>query len=344
MKDKVKDSRTFNKTCNNSAKSERPIFSPKHISSFDVNEGNEKSSIVTESSITFDSLSDLQHIRINNPLRLIIGQININSIRNKFDALMNQIKENIDILMISETKIDDTFPEIQFCFPGFSKPFRLDRTCNGGGILLFIREDIPSKLIKTKFLLENFEGFFIEINLRRKKWLLCCSYNSHKNKISSHLDIISKSLNDFSTTYDNLILLGDFNVEPEEKYMADFLNVYNLKNLVHQKICFKNPDNPTCIDLILTNRPRSFQNTNVFETGLSDFHKLTTTVLKMHFPKKKPNIVVHRDFKKFRIDLFRLELDNELIKHDINNIEYDHFINIFTETLSKHATLKKKVR
>ena len=61
----------------------------------------------------------------------------------------------------------------------------------------------------------------------------------------------------------------------------------------------------------------------------------------MHFPKKKPNIVVHRDFKKFRNDLFRLELDNELIKHDINNIEYDHFINIFTETLSKHAPLKK---
>ena len=117
--------------------------------------------------------------------------------------------------------------------------------------------------------------------------------------------------------------------------MADFLNVYNLKNLVDQKTCFKNPDNPTCIDLILTNSPRSFQNTNVFEAGLSDFYKLTTTVLKMHFPKKKPNIVVHRD-------LFRLELDNELIKHDINNMEYDHFINIFTETLSKHAPLKKK--
>ena len=151
MEDKVKDSRTFNKTCNNSAKSERPIFPPKHISGVDANERNEKSPIVTESSITFDSLSDLQHIRINNPLRLIIGQININSIRNKFDALMNQIKENIDILMISETKIDDTFPEIQLCFPRFSKPFRLDRTCNGGGILLFIRKDIPSKLIKTKF-------------------------------------------------------------------------------------------------------------------------------------------------------------------------------------------------
>ena len=295
LKDKVKDSSTFNKTCNNSAKSERPIFSPKHISSVDANEGNDKS---PESSITFDSLSDLQQIRINNPLRLIIGQIIINSIRNKFDALMNQIKDNIDILMISETKIDDTFPEIQFCFPRFSKPFRLEKTCNGGGILLFIREDIPSKLIKTKFLPKNFEGFFVEINLRRKKWLLCCSYNSHKNKISSHLDIISKSLDDFSTTYDNLMLLGDFNVEPEEKHMVDFLNVYNLKNLVHQKTCFKNPDNPTCIDLILTNSPRSFQNTNVFETGLSDFRKLTTTVLKMHFPKKKPNIVVHRDFIK----------------------------------------------
>ena len=92
-----------------------------------------------------------------------------------------------------------------------------------------------------KFSLENFEGFFVEINLRRKKWLLCCSYNPHKNKISSHLDIISKSLDYFSTSYDNLILLGDFNVEPEEKHMANFLNLYNLNNLVHQKTCFKNP-------------------------------------------------------------------------------------------------------
>ena len=66
---------------------------------------------------------------------------------------------------------------------------------------------------------------------------------------------------------------------------------YNLKSLVKQKTCFKNPDNPSCIGLILINSPRSFQDSCVFETGLSDFHKLTTTVLKQYFPKPKPKIV-----------------------------------------------------
>ena len=55
------------------------------------------------------------------------------------------------------------------------------------------------------------------------------------------------------------ILLGDFNVEAKEKNISDFMSTYNLKSLVKQKTCFKNPDNPSCIDLILTNSPRSFQ-------------------------------------------------------------------------------------
>ena len=62
------------------------------------------------------------------------------------------------------------------------------------------------------------------------------------------------------------------------------MSSYNLKSLVKQKTCFKNPDNPSCIDLILTNSPRSFQVSSVFETGLFDFYKLTTS-LKTVFPE-----------------------------------------------------------
>ena len=98
---------------------------------------------------------------------------------------------------------------------------------------------------------------------------------------------ISTGLDQFGATCDNLILLGEFNVETEEVDMLDFLNIYNLKNLVKRKTCYKNPKNPSCIDLILTNSHRSFQNTNVFETGLPDFHKMTVSVLKLHFPKQK---------------------------------------------------------
>ena len=72
-----------------------------------------------------------------------------------------------------------------------------------------------------------------------------------------------------------------------EDAMMDFSDIYNLKNLVKDPTCFKNVENPSSIDLILANRPKSFQKTVVRETGLSDFHKMTVTVLKSYFKKRR---------------------------------------------------------
>ena len=136
-----------------------------------------------------------------------------------------------------------------------------------------------------------FEGFFVELNLRSKKWLLGCSYNPHKENIASHLSNVSAALDKLCADYGNIILLGDFNVEVKEKNISGFKSTYNIKSSVKQKTCFKNLDNRSCIDLILTNSPRSFQDSSVFEIGLSDFHKLIITVLKQYFSEPKPKIV-----------------------------------------------------
>ena len=61
--------------------------------------------------------------------------------------LSSMVKDNIDILMVSETKLDSSFPQAQFKIKGYAPPFRYDRNSHGGGILLFIREDIPTKII-----------------------------------------------------------------------------------------------------------------------------------------------------------------------------------------------------
>ena len=145
-------------------------------------------------------------------------------------------------------------------------------------------------------------------------------------------------MDELCANYENIILLGDFNVEAKEKNISDFMGTYNLKSLVKQKTCFKNPDNTSCIDLILTNSPPSFQVSSVLETGLW----LTTTVLKPYFSKSKPEIVNYKDYRNFRNDEFTAELDNEILKHDINSIEYQHFLNIFIEILNKHAPMKIK--
>ena len=91
--------------------------------------------------------------------KLIFAHLNINSIRNKFELLSEQIKGNVDVLMISETKIDDSFPVGQFLIEGFCTPYRLDRNSKGGGILLYVREDIPSNLISMD--ISPLESFYI---------------------------------------------------------------------------------------------------------------------------------------------------------------------------------------
>ena len=88
---------------------------------------------------------NLKYIRKDNLNKIIIAHLNINSIRYKFEHLVEQIKGNVDLLMISETKLNDTFPNDQFVIEGFYAPFRLDRNDKGGGIMLFVREGIPTK-------------------------------------------------------------------------------------------------------------------------------------------------------------------------------------------------------
>ena len=94
--------------------------------------------------------------------------------------------------------------------------------------------------------------FFVEIILHKKKWLINCSYNSNKNNIKNHLEIISEALDAFSTKYENIILLGDFNVCIDDETMRNFYNSYSLNSLTKQPTCFKNSRNPSCIDLILS--------------------------------------------------------------------------------------------
>ena len=96
---------------------------------------------------------------------LVIGHLNINSLRNNLKLL---VKNSLDVFMVSEAKLDETFPESQFLMDGFTPPYRMDRKTNGGGTALYVREDIPSRQISFKKDDKDIKHFFVEINLRKK--------------------------------------------------------------------------------------------------------------------------------------------------------------------------------
>ena len=133
----------------------------------------------------FHYRTTLRGTRKSNIDKLIFGHLNINSLRNTFDILSKMIKGFVKVFMISQTKLDDRFPGGQFYIEGYQTIFRLDRNGNGGGILLYVPEDIPTKyVVHCDF--PTCESFYVEINLHKKKWLLNCSYNLHKNNNCNH--------------------------------------------------------------------------------------------------------------------------------------------------------------
>ena len=315
-------------------------FSAKENTNVESKSENENG--IQDESQKCDNFTDfLFNIRKHHSNKIIMAHININSLRNKFDMLTNSVSEYIDILMISETKLDDTFLHALYHLKDFSNPYRLDRNSHGGGILVYVRDNIRSNLVKLDQKFENFEGFFIELELSKKnKWLLSYSYNPYKGNTKQHLSNISKGLDELNSKYDNILIIGDLNTEMSEPSLNEFCQTYNLESIVNKPTCFKNPKNPSCIDLMLTNKQERFLKAKTVETGLSDFHKMVVSVLKNGFKKQKPKIVTYRYYKRFDNEKFRESLITYFSTG--KNISYDAFENLVLQTLNKMAPIKQK--
>ena len=207
--------------------------------------------------------------------------------------------------------------------------------------MVYVRENIPSNLVKLDQNLENFEGFFIELEVsKKKKSLLSYSYNPHKGNTEQHLSNISKGLDELNSKYDNILIIGDLNSEMSEPSLDEFCQTYNLESIVNKPTCFKNPKNPSCIDLMLTNKQERFLKVKTVETGLYDFHKMVVSVFKTSFKKQKPKIVTYRNYKRFDNEKFRESLITYLSTG--KNISYDAFENLVLQTLDKMAPIKQK--
>ena len=290
---------------------------------------------------TNDPRSLLTGLKEKNSERPVIVHLNINSISSKFEPLLTLIKDTVDLLVVTESKLDDTFPPDQFQIEGFSRPIRLDRNRNGGGIIIFVREGLTCKELKPRKLYPNIESTFLEIRIRQCKWLVVVGYNPQKEKIANFLDQLSIELDSHLPNYENLLMLGDWNSAVTEKEMAEFCEMYQLDNLIKEPTCFKSLENPSSIDLMLTNKKNSFQNSMAIETGLSDFHKMTVTVMKRYFKKNEPITIEYRDLKFFDPIAFREDLRSQLeIKTCITIVDFQ---NIFLSVWNAHAPVKKKV-
>ena len=165
--------------------------------------------------------------------------------------------------------------------------------------MIFIRDDIPSRVLTNHVSPDDIEGLLIELNFRKTKWLLFGTYHPPTQSNSYYFNNLDKAL-DLYSHYDKKLFFGDFNTGVSD-VLSIFLYQHDLKKLVKEKICFKNSYHPSTIELFLTNNSLAFQNTTATFTGLSDCHKLKIT-----FSENKPKEFFQREYKKFSFSDFKM--------------------------------------
>ena len=255
--------------------------------------------------------------------------------------LTSFLDNNIDVLCIAETKLGETTMEGEVLIKGYKKPYRLDVSENRGGLLVYIKTDIPSKLLTGFNQPKDLQALTFEISLHNKKWLLVSIYNPNKILGKSFLNNLSDLLDFYSRRYDHCVILGDFNMQTSEMLLLDFLKDHNLEDIIKTNTCFKCKDG-TAIDLILTNFKNSFQHTNVLETGLSDHHLMIYTMFKSTYYRAPPKLKTYRCFKEFKEESFLHDLYFKL-GTNILSYDYSYFESDFTSTLNRYAPVKQKL-
>ena len=298
---------------------------------------NPESNSKYDNSFNYD---ELKCLRLANKNNLLLGYININSIRNKIEQLASIISDSFDVIAIAETKLDETFPTSQFIIDSYMKPYRYDRNKHGGGLLVYVKVGIPSKHLQVYSFPDDIEVIVVEINLKKQKWLLLCLYRPPSQSQEYFFGEIEKSLDFFSSKFENFMLIGDLNCETDDNTLIDLMDSYNLINLVKDPTCYKS-SRPRCIDFILTNRKHSCTNTSTFETGLSDFHKMIITVLKGGFLKRGPRIIEYRYYSKYNTLDFRRDI-NDTINKLSSKMNFDSMNTAMVKVLDQHAPIKKK--
>ena len=259
--------------------------------------------------------------------------------RYKIKDVKTTILPFVDILCVAETKLDSSITKSQFFVEGFKKPIRLDFSKKSGGLLLYVKDHLPLRQLSNNLLPQGIECLTLELNLRKTKWLILSIYrNPSLQKLKPFLEELSKVLDHYGASYENILIFGDFNEEISEKNMSNFLDSFSLKSLIKKPTCFKS-ENGRCIDLILTNRLLCFKKTGSYDTDLSDYHHLIYSMFKASFEKAPPKVIEYRSFKNFDEACFRSDLCRNF---QCDFQDFEAFSNTFENILDTHAPLKKR--
>ena len=252
-------------------------------------------------------------------------------------------------MAIAETKLDDSFPNNQFKVKNYTL-YRADRNCHGGGLLCFIKSCIPHRIRNDLCQNDNgIESMILEISIRKETWFFIIVYRPPSIHVMYLNTALEKMVEKCQCLGKSVFVMGDLNIDfsKETTPLSGFLETFGMKNMVKGATCFKSVNNPTSVDVILTDSWSRISECINVSNGISDYHNIVCAATKIHAPQIQPRQIIYRTYKNFCDQDFINDL--EAAPFHVSNIfdETDDMYwfhnTLLTNIVNEHAPLKKKV-
>ncbi|XP_068690306.1 uncharacterized protein [Montipora foliosa] len=279
-----------------------------------------------------------------------IASLNVNSLLKHIDEIRHVLRSTpFDIFAINESKIDESIPDNEISIPGYNL-IRKDRNRAGGGVVLYIRDNIPFSDRKD-LVPSSLEMFCAEINRPHSKSFLVCTWYRPPN---SDMDLFNECEIFFQrcdADSRELILVGDLNCDvskvsfdPHTRQLIFLCSLYQTDQLI-DKPTRVTDTSAAMIDLVLTNVKENIHASGVIHLGISD-PSLIYAVRKFMLPKPNPGVREIRDYKHFDAELFVEDLSrmpwNAIQQFNNPNTCWNVWKSFFTDTLNRHAPIQHK--
>ncbi|PFX18374.1 Transforming growth factor beta-2 [Stylophora pistillata] len=290
-----------------------------------------------------------------------IGHINVNSVGGfKFYEIKTWLLSGrFDVLVISETKTDASFPDSQFHIDGY-RLCRKDRQAGGRGLMIYVRSDVYFMTVRQLegMSLENFSTFKTEFMVLKiklgKGWITVVGvYRPPSVPKSRWINELSSLFEAVAMLSDTVFYAGDFKadlLDPDKppkdgRSFLDLLDIFDLNCLI-TKATRKTKTTETLFDLILTNNKTKTLTSGVVDTQISD-HSLVFTVLRSVAPRSRSRKICFRSLKNFNQEKFVQDL--RIAPFTIMNLFDDvndklfAFEQLYNDILEEHAPLKQTI-
>lgn len=271
---------------------------------------------------------------------LRVAHLNIRSVVPKFVAFKNfLIHSNIDVFCLSETWLSNAVSNDSIYIEGYTL-LRVDRLHRGGGIALYLRNNLQFNLIQTSNVIEQ---LWVSLRVRDKILIVGVCYRPPQINAKLFVDALEESLSTSMQISDSIYCLGDLNIDllqldfPSTGYLLSMLEALNMQQVLKDPTRISSTS-ASMIDLILTSDPESILSSGVGGLNLSD-HELIQCTIKYETPKAEPFFYTFRDFKKldqrkFQEHLEALPLHNIFYIFDVDSkVSYlnNHLIALFDQ-------------